>query len=205
MSGYFVAIEGPNGVGKSTVIAATATALQTSIGQPVHATKEPSASPLGQAIRELEPVFPREALALACAADRLDHVAREIGPQLAAGAVVITDRYVPSSLVLQRLDGLQTEFIWMLNKEARPPDLTVYLEDDPTRIDQRLAQRGETRRFESAGNATRELELYRQARDFLSRHDWQQETIACDGLTAADVADKVAALISSYISGRSAG
>jgi dTMP kinase len=201
LTGIFVAVEGPNGVGKSTVIATASVALARSLGRYVYATKEPSATPLGQAIRELEPVLPPEALALACAADRVDHIAREIEPRLAEGAVVVSDRYVPSSLVLQQLDGLTLDFIWAINKDARPPDLTVYLEDEPARIDKRIAARGGTRRFESAGNAAHELVLYRDARNFLCDQGWKQETIECAGLTAEDVAERLVNVVASWVGG----
>lgn len=201
MNGVFVALEGPNGVGKSTVIAAACALLEKRLGRHVCATKEPSTSPLGQAIRELEPVLPRDALALACAADRLDHVGREIEPLVAGGAIVISDRYVPSSLVLQRLDGLGIDFIWAINKDARAPHLTVYLEDEPERIDERVAARGEARRFESAGNAARELELYQDARSFLEGKGWRQETIACTGLSADEVAQRLTDVVVSCVEG----
>lgn len=195
MSGIFVAIEGPNGVGKSSVIAAAAQLLSDRTGKTIHTTREPSTSSLGAAIRELERKLPREALAFACAADRVDHVAREIEPALVRGAVVVSDRYVPSSLVLQRLDGLELEFIWSINKGVLVPHLTIYLEDAPERIDERVAARPGTRRFESAGNAAAELTLYREARQFLDEQGWLQQTIDCSGHNLGEVARLVAELV----------
>jgi dTMP kinase len=193
--GIFVAIEGPNGVGKSTIVAATGQQLEHEHGVRVHVTKEPSTTSLGQAIRSLEPTLPSEALALACAADRLDHLAREIEPAVAAGTIVLSDRYVPSSLVLQRLDGFELEEIWALNKNARAPDLTVYLDDEATTIDQRLAARNQSARFEAAGAADREIELYSQARAFLETHGWTQRIIDCRGRTPDEIGKELAALI----------
>ncbi|MBO2443871.1 hypothetical protein J4557_40760 [Actinomadura nitritigenes] len=65
------------------------------------------------------------AVALAVAAERPAHVAGEIEPALAAGKVVISDRYLPSLLVLQRLDGLPLAEIWSYNAFAPRPFLTV--------------------------------------------------------------------------------
>lgn len=195
MSGLFVAVEGPNGVGKTTIIAEAARLLEAEHDLVVHATKEPSASALGEAIRALEPSLPSQALGLACVADRLDHVAREIEPALARGAYVLSDRYVPSSLVLQRLDGLELEFIWEINKTARVPDLTVYLDDEEQTIARRLAARPQRSRFESRDVVGRERTLYREAHDFLAERGWRQATIDCRGLSAEAAGAEVAGLI----------
>ena len=78
-------------------------------GRHVHTTAEPSKGPIGVLIRQMlggdraRTAIHRE-LALLFAADRLDHMAREIEPQLAAGVDVVSDRYVLSSLVYQSLD-----------------------------------------------------------------------------------------------------
>lgn len=88
-------------------------------------------------------------LTLAClvAADRYHHLATEIRPALAAGYMVICDRYLPSSLVLQRLDGVPTECVWSLHVHADRPDLTVILAGDPQLCQRRAARRGTYSRF----------------------------------------------------------
>jgi dTMP kinase len=201
VKGKFVAVEGPNGVGKSTAIANAVSILTEQIQTNVHPTREPSATELGAAIRELEPSLTPEALALACAADRLDHVMREIEPALRAGSHVITDRYVPSSLVLQRLDGLEREFIWRLNENACPPDLTVYLDDEPETIRQRLALRSQRSRFEADGSAELEITLYREARAFLHTQGWRQSVIDCRELTPDEVGTQLAGLVIALAAG----
>jgi len=90
-------------------------------------------------------------MALAClvAGDRHHHLATEIRPRLQAGFTVISDRYLPSSLVLQRMDDVDQETIWQLNKGAEPPDLAVILNATPAVLGGRLARRGGTHsRFE---------------------------------------------------------
>ena len=71
-----------------------------------------------------------ETLALLFAADRTDHLAAQVRPALEAGAVVICDRYVLSSLAYQ---GAQLPPRWVeaINAFAEPPDLTLFLEVDP--------------------------------------------------------------------------
>lgn len=190
MSGLFIAVEGPNGVGKSTVIALAAPLLEAQLGVQVHVTKEPSSTALGNAIRDLEPSLPREALALACAADRFDHLVREIEPTLAHGSNVISDRYLPSSLVLQRLDGLELDWISAINQGVRPADLTIFIEDEAERITERLKARATRARFESAENTLRELALYREARLFLEREGWHQHVLDASQLDAAETAEQ---------------
>ena len=188
--GMFIVVEGPNGVGKTTVCEALTSVLVAS-GIRVHATAEPTLTSLGRAIRELQESMPPEALALSCAADRCDHITREIQPMLALGAWVICDRYTPSSLVLQRIDGLDVDWIWSLNNCVVRPDLTVYLDDDPETIRVRLDQRGRHSRFETGGSPAIELDYYRDAREFLARQGWNQTTIDCRSRTPGDIAAEI--------------
>ncbi|GAA2405990.1 hypothetical protein GCM10010191_12470 [Actinomadura vinacea] len=181
MTGVFVAIEGPNGVGKSTSAGLLAARLAER-GHSVHLTTEPSRTALGTLIRRTEAGMSGRALALAVAADRAAHLNGEIEPALAAGKVVISDRYLPSSLVLQRLDGLSLPEIWRYNAFAPRPFLTLYLEEDPAVIAARLKQRQVLSRLERAGSPSRELTLYRKAYAFLGRRHWRQARIDCRGL-----------------------
>ncbi|MER7548152.1 dTMP kinase [Spirillospora sp. NPDC127506] len=186
MTGIFIAIEGPNGVGKSTSARLLATRLAMR-GHSVHLTTEPSRSRLGALIRQIEAELSGRALALAVAADRAAHVADEIEPALAAGKVVISDRYLPSSLVLQRLDGLPLAEIWRYNAFVPHPFLTVYLEEDPAVIAARLKERQVLSRLEQAGSPSRELALYRKAYAFLGRRRWRQARVDCRGLAPNEV------------------
>jgi dTMP kinase len=130
MAGRFYVIEGADGVGTSTQSRALATMLSEA-GRRPHVTAEPSSGPIGRLIRELlGGDRPREEvhreLALLFAADRLDHVAREIVPRITEGYDVISDRYLLSSLVYQALD-LPLEWVTALNRYAPVPDATVLL------------------------------------------------------------------------------
>lgn len=130
MRGRFIVLEGADGTGTTTQARALADHLNAK-GRKVHVTAEPSRGPIGVLIRQmLGGERPREAihreLALLFAADRLDHVAREITPLLDDGVDVISDRYVLSSLVYQALD-LPLEWVASLNQHAPRADLTLLL------------------------------------------------------------------------------
>lgn len=81
------------------------------------------------------------ALALLFAADRIHHLQTEIEPLLARGVHVFSDRYVLSSLAYQSID-LQYDWVASINREARPPDLTLLFVVDPEVAASRRGLRG---------------------------------------------------------------
>jgi dTMP kinase len=135
-TGLFVALEGGEGAGKSTQSALLSRWLNDR-GYEVVATREPGATPLGRRLRQLllDPdngdVSPR-AEALLYAADRAEHVAAVIRPALARGAVVVSDRYVDSSLAYQGagrdLSMSEIERLSQFATSGLKPDLTVLLD-----------------------------------------------------------------------------
>ena len=184
----FIIIEGPNGVGKTTTTALLAERLRER-GNTVHPTTEPSDTPLGRLVRSSEANLSGRALALAVAADRAAHLDIEITPALAAGHIVISDRYVQSSLVLQRLDGLTTTEVWRYNHFALPPAISFYLHLDPATIQARLNERRHLSRLERAGSPDRELALYEDAYRFLARRGWRQARLNCRDLAPGEIVD----------------
>jgi dTMP kinase len=142
-------------------------------GEDVHVTQEPSAGPIGDLCRKLTETVTGYALAALYAADRYHHLTAEIRPQTDAGRVVISDRYVPSALVMQRFDGLDVPFLMGLNDRADKPDLAVILDADPAVIAQRLDERGAHNRFQLAPDSSQaEVGFYREATERLMRAGW---------------------------------
>jgi dTMP kinase len=144
MRGRFIVLEGADGVGTTTQSQALA-ALLKKRGRRVHITCEPSTGIIGRLIRgslnrAVDHPHDRKALALLFAADRLDHVSREIEPQLAAGVDVISDRYVLSSLVYQSLDA-PLDWVESINEHAPKPHATVLMTLPPEVALKRLAAR----------------------------------------------------------------
>jgi dTMP kinase len=137
--GLLIAFEGGEGSGKTTQARLTSIWLR-ELGYDVEATREPGATKIGMRLRALlldtthAGMSPR-AEALLYAADRAEHVDTVIAPALARGAIVITDRYVDSSLAYQGAGrDLPVEEIARFNWWAtggRVPDLTILLDMDP--------------------------------------------------------------------------
>ncbi|MGK5110608.1 MULTISPECIES: dTMP kinase [unclassified Geodermatophilus] len=137
--GLFIAFEGGEGAGKSTQVRRLCQWL-TAEGRAARATFEPGGTPAGAAVRSI--VLDRahtglaaRAEALLYAADRAQHAAAVLRPALAAGEVVVTDRYIDSSLAYQGagrtipLDDVAAISRWAT--EGLRPDLTVLLDLPP--------------------------------------------------------------------------
>ncbi|MCC6752305.1 MAG: dTMP kinase [Deltaproteobacteria bacterium] len=142
--GRLIALEGLDGAGTTTQARLLVERL-VAAGLPAYLTREPTDGPIGRLAREAlrggAGGVSRATLALLFAADRLDHLAREIQPQLEAGIHVVSDRYVYSSLAYQSLD-LDPAWVAELNRHAPDADLTVWLDVVPEVAQTRLAQRG---------------------------------------------------------------
>lgn len=134
----FIVLEGIDGSGTTTQLAPLARHLE-GRGRRVHLTREPSTGPVGRLLREillgqhrLPGGAPADgpATALLFAADRRDHLAREIEPALARGEDVVSDRYLLSSLAYQ---AEEADRAWVagLAKDLRVPDLTILLDVSP--------------------------------------------------------------------------
>ncbi len=162
--GVFIAFEGGEGAGKSTQTVKLAAWLRVR-GYQAEVTREPGATQLGRRIRELvlnhsesEPTARAEALLYA--ADRAQHVDTVIRPALDRGAVVLTDRYVDSSLAYQGAGrALPTgEVAWLSQWATRGlrPDLVVLLDVDAEVGLARVGRRGESDRLEAESAAFHE-------------------------------------------------
>ncbi len=172
--GFFVSFEGGDGVGKSTQSRLLGEWLGVVTGREVVLTREPGGTDFGREIRRLvlhgDHVDPR-AEALLYAADRAHHVATVVRPALARGAVVITDRYLDSSVAYQaggrELAEQEIEQLSLWGTHGLLPDVTILLDLDPVLAEARRT--GEPDRLERAGDGfhrrTREAFLRRAAAD----------------------------------------
>lgn len=132
--GSFIVFEGIDGSGKSTHIRLLCRDLRQQ-GHDVIWTSEPSQGSIGRFIREYSKHrgrrLPPEVEALLFAADRFDHVKRIIEPAIEGGRIVVSDRYVHSSLAYQGAEGASLEWIRELNRFAPRPELCILLDVSP--------------------------------------------------------------------------
>jgi dTMP kinase len=197
--GRFISFEGIDRSGKSTQVALLAAAL----GDGARLVREPGGTSLSERVRAMlkDPTIPLtdRAEALLFAAARADLVERVIEPALAAGKLVIADRYVDSSFAYQGVArGLGSEHIHRLNEWATGglmPDLTLLIEISPERAIARGVERDD--RFEDEG--LKFQQAIAAAYDELAR-DNPKRIHRIDGdrdqeLVAGDVALQVAALV----------
>ena len=141
--GHFICLEGLDGSGKSTQARFLAERLRKT--HKVVLTVEPSYGRIGTFIRNSylygEKRLSSVVEALLFAADRVDHVQNEIIPALEAGKVVVSDRYVYSSLAYQGAAGLGLEWIEKINVYAIRPDLALFLDVELETVMLRLKPR----------------------------------------------------------------
>ncbi|SHI10826.1 dTMP kinase [Streptomyces sp. 3214.6] len=147
-NGFFIALEGGDGAGKSTQAEALAEWIRAK-GHEVVLTREPGATPVGKRLRSIlldvsSAGLSHRAEALLYAADRAEHVDTVVRPALERGAVVITDRYIDSSVAYQGAgrDLSPTEIArisrWATN--GLVPHLTVLLDVSPEAARERFTE-----------------------------------------------------------------
>jgi dTMP kinase len=134
-AGRFIVLEGIDGAGTTTQTERLAAHLR-GRGRRATATREPSDGPVGRLLRQIllgQHALPDggkvagPAMALLFAADRVDHLQREIEPLLAGGSDVVSDRYLLSSLAYQAEES-DRDWVASLARGVRPADLTILID-----------------------------------------------------------------------------
>lgn len=170
MRGKFIVLEGIDGSGTTTQTERVVSFL-VSLGRKAIATREPSTGPVGRLLREIllgqhknpdGTVVQGGTMSLLFAADRMDHIQREISPQLAAGVDVVSDRYFLSSLAYQAEES-DLDWVSSLGKDLIQPDLTILL-DLPVNIafQRRKAADRPVERYDASSYLSRVAENYRR-------------------------------------------
>ena len=140
----FIAVEGIDGSGKSTTIREIKRYLE-SKGEAVYLTAEPTALATGKIVRNFlsetnsDTPLIHEMLALAFAADRINHLREEIWPALKKKQTVITDRYFFSSIAYQSLN-VSYEWVKGINRFATLPDILVFIDVSVDKAVERLTK-----------------------------------------------------------------
>ena len=193
MNGRLVVFEGLDGCGKSTQLERVAARLRRAGHDPL-VTREPTDGPWGRRIREMaksgQSVAPEEELRW-FVEDRREHVAQELRPALAAGRLVLCDRYFVSSVAYQGARGLDWPTILVESEAEFPlPDLVLLFVIAPELGLERVRSRGGALEpvFERADFLERVAEIFSAIeRPYLERIDAggppeDVEARACDAL-----------------------
>jgi len=191
--GVFICIEGIDGCGKTTQAKLLAKKLRKSHNALY--TAEPSRGKIGTFIRKRclygEKRLSTVVEALLFAADRVEHVENEVLPALREGRLVISDRYVYSSLAYQGAAGLSLEWIERVNEHALKPDLAVFLDVDPKTVMHRL---------KSKKSVMENTETQQKVRDVYLKFVAKGELVRIDGNRAkAEVAEALSAVVLKFL------
>jgi dTMP kinase len=198
--GKLIVLEGIDGAGTTTQAARLAARFGSS-----HLTREPSIGPIGQELRKLlgnaDQPMDRAAIALLFAADRLDHLRREIEPILDEGRPVVSDRYVLSSLAYQSVD-LPIEWVRAINSRARPADLTILLEV-PAELaaERRRLRGGADELYDALSFQKKVVDSYRRQADEQRRQG--HTVVDVDGTNPPDeVFSRLVEIVEPFLAGR---
>jgi len=170
--GALIAVEGIDGMGKSTQVERLAARLNDQ-GWTAVATREPTQGPWGRKIRALaregrRDVSPEDELDWFLR-DRMEHVESVIRPGLRAGRIVVTDRYYFSTMAYQGARGIDPQRIREMNEALFPrPDLVILLRGEPRLGLARIArdrEGGADAGYEQARYLERVAGLFAQFRD----------------------------------------
>jgi len=161
--GLLICIEGLDRSGKTTQSHLLVENLKSKGFEAVYTT-EPSDGEIGRFIKRYvlrrRKRIPAHIEALLFAADRVDHVEREIKPMLNEGKIVVSDRYIYSSLAYQGAAGLDVEWIREVNRMVPEPDLAIYLEVPIDVIMERLRRKRRKSVMESPEIQEKVREVY---------------------------------------------
>ena len=191
--GAFICLEGLDGSGKTTQAKLLTEKLRKSHSAVY--TAEPSRGKIGTYIRNRclygEKRLSTVVEALLFAADRIEHVETEVLPALNQGQLVISDRYVYSSLAYQGAAGLRLEWIEKVNEHALTPDLAVFIDVNPRTV---------MRRLKPKRSVMENMETQQRVRDIYLKFVAKGELVRIDGdRSKAEVARALSAVVLKFL------
>jgi dTMP kinase len=195
--GFFICVEGLDGCGKTTQTKLLVRKLR-KMGWDAVYTAEPSRGKIGKFIQKYclqgeKRTFPIVE-ALLFAADRFEHVEREIISALNEGKIVVSDRYVYSSLAYQGATGLDLKWIEMINEHAIRPDLAIFVDVEPEAVIKRLKPKK---------SVMENLETQRKVREVYVKFVEKGKLVRIDGnKSTKEVADDVLKVVLRFLEKR---
>ncbi|MGA2767664.1 MAG: dTMP kinase [Candidatus Bathyarchaeia archaeon] len=191
--GVFICVEGLDGCGKTTQAKLLVRRLRRSYDAVY--TAEPSGGRIGMFIKKHCLHSDKRSSgvieALLFAADRFEHVENTVLPALKKGKIVVSDRYVYSSLAYQGATGLDLEWIEKINEHAVRPDLAIFIDVEPETVVQRLKPKK---------SVMETLETQRKVRQVYVKFIEKGELVRVDGnKPKREVAGDIAAVVQSFL------
>jgi dTMP kinase len=188
--GFFICVEGLDGCGKTTQTKILVDRLKKR-GYDALYTAEPSHGKIGVFIKKYclhgERRVSSIVEALLFAADRFEHVEREIIPALAEGKIVVSDRYLYSSLAYQGAAGLDLNWIKKVNEHALAPNLAIFIDVKPEIVVQRLKPKK---------SVMENLETQRKVREVYLKFLESGELVRVDGnKSKEEVSDEILSIV----------
>ena len=192
--GCFICIEGLDGCGKTTQAKLLVRRLRR-MGYVAVYTAEPSSGKIGQFIRKYclhgEKRISAIVEALLFAADRFEHVTNEIVPALKEGKIVVSDRYVYSSLAYQGAAGLDLKWIEAVNEHALHPDLAIFVDVEPEIAIERLKPKK---------SVMEDFETQKKVREVYLGFVEKGELVRIDGnKSKAEVAEEILSFVTNFL------
>ncbi|MDE1874112.1 MAG: dTMP kinase [Candidatus Micrarchaeota archaeon] len=145
--GTFIVLEGLDGAGVSAHAASLESHLRQR-GYKTLLTKEPTTGAIGSMIKEVlkkSGAAPFKSIQLLFCADRAKHLEDDILPALEQGRVVVCDRYMFSTLAYGFASGVDTHWLYNVNREFQMPDLTIFIDINPDLSISRIAKEKRSR------------------------------------------------------------
>lgn len=194
--GFFICVEGLDGCGKTTQAKILVGRLR-KIGYDAVYTAEPSRGKIGRFIKRYclhgSKRVSGVVEALLFAADRYEHVESEIIPALNNGKVVVSDRYIYSSLAYQGAAGLSLDWIKRMNEHAVPPNLAIFIDVEPSTVIKRLKPKK---------SVMENIETQRNVRKVYMKFVENRELVRVNGnKSKREVAEEIFSVVLNFLKG----
>ncbi|MEM3153836.1 MAG: dTMP kinase [Candidatus Bathyarchaeia archaeon] len=191
-----ICVEGLDGCGKTTQAKILVKKLRR-IGYNAVYTAEPTSGKIGRFIKKYclhgGKRVSNIVEALLFAADRYEHVATEIIPALKDGKIVVSDRYLYSSLAYQGAAGLNLDWIRRINEHAIPPNLAIFIDVEPNTVIKRLKPKK---------SVMENLETQRKVREVYLKFVENGELVRVDGnKSKSEVAKEILSTVLNFLKG----
>jgi len=193
--GVFICVEGIDGSGKTTQAHILVEALKKEGFEAVYTT-EPSNGVFGKMLRKhiLEGTrrVPVVVEAVLFSVDRFDHIESEVKPLLKRGKIVVSDRYVYSSIAYQGASSLSQKWLKEINKRAIKPDLSIFIDVPPEIV---------IGRFNRQRSVMETLQTQKRVREAYLKLVEEEDLLVIDGaLSKKEVAERIQKVVFNFLS-----